>query len=205
MWLCKDCHELSRVCPKEIQILFHEHFQGHWSRSSRMLWVHQQLVRVTHFTHTKWIYLKTNPKKELEISWDGYWSLKVLFCSGSRTSSNAEAGSPRTSAPVLSISSNNMTGLFTPTLWHHQISFAKKLQARITPKRPKCSASCVFSSFEQVTWGLPFVQFDQHMQCSALILVIWPHLNYFLNWSLYNHESLVLQKIIDKREPSRES
>jgi hypothetical protein len=35
---------------------------------------------------------------------------KVLFCSGSRTSSIALAGSPRKSAPILSISSINITG-----------------------------------------------------------------------------------------------
>ena len=64
-------------------------------------------------------------KEELEIAsfelisrddlLGGYWSLNVLFCSGSRTSRSADAGSPRMSEPVLSISSSNITGLETPT------------------------------------------------------------------------------------------
>src|ERR1700738_5210110 len=39
------------------------------------------------------------------------WSEKCLFCSGSRTSSIAEAGSPRKSDDILSISSSSKTGL----------------------------------------------------------------------------------------------
>ncbi|KVH91901.1 Vesicle transport protein, Got1/SFT2-like protein [Cynara cardunculus var. scolymus] len=39
----------------------------------------------------------------------------ALEAYGSRTSSSAEAGSPRTSDPVLSISSSNITGLQTAT------------------------------------------------------------------------------------------
>ena len=43
-----------------------------------------------------------------------YLSVKELFCSGSRTSSRAEAGSPLKSLPTLSISSNKNTGSFLP-------------------------------------------------------------------------------------------
>src|SRR5699024_2069134 len=39
------------------------------------------------------------------------WSLKLKFCSGSNTSSIAEAGSPRKSFAILSSSSNKNTGL----------------------------------------------------------------------------------------------
>src|SRR5918999_1746055 len=42
------------------------------------------------------------------------WSRKLEFCSGSSTSSIALAGSPRKSAPILSISSIISTGLFAP-------------------------------------------------------------------------------------------
>src|SRR5207247_458173 len=38
--------------------------------------------------------------------------MKVLFCSGSSTSSSADAGSPRKSMPSLSISSSMKSGLF---------------------------------------------------------------------------------------------
>src|SRR5438876_3034486 len=38
------------------------------------------------------------------------WSLKVWFCSGSSTSSSAEDGSPRKSAPILSTSSSKNSG-----------------------------------------------------------------------------------------------
>ena len=42
------------------------------------------------------------------------WSLKVLFCAGSSTSSRAEDGSPRKSVVILSISSIKNTGLAVP-------------------------------------------------------------------------------------------
>ena len=42
----------------------------------------------------------------------------VEFCSGSSTSSSAAAGSPRKSAPSLSISSSMITGLVVPGLLH---------------------------------------------------------------------------------------
>ena len=45
---------------------------------------------------------------------DRKWSLKSEFCSGSSTSSSAADGSPRKSAPSLSISSSMKTGLLVP-------------------------------------------------------------------------------------------
>ncbi|MNH46546.1 hypothetical protein D3C79_1093660 [compost metagenome] len=42
--------------------------------------------------------------------------MKLLFCSGSSTSSKAEAGSPRMSELILSISSSRNSGFFTPIL-----------------------------------------------------------------------------------------
>ncbi|MNY39001.1 hypothetical protein D3C86_1736630 [compost metagenome] len=45
------------------------------------------------------------------------WSLNVLFCSGSSTSSRAADGSPRKSAAILSISSSRNTGLMLPAVF----------------------------------------------------------------------------------------
>ena len=42
------------------------------------------------------------------------WSRKVAFCSASSTSSSAEAGSPRMSLPILSISSSKISGFLVP-------------------------------------------------------------------------------------------
>ena len=44
------------------------------------------------------------------------WSRKAWFCSLSSTSSRAEAGSPRKSPPILSISSSSSRGFMLP-LW----------------------------------------------------------------------------------------
>lgn len=40
--------------------------------------------------------------------------MKFWFCEGSRTSSRADAGSPRALVPTLSISSSKITGLLVP-------------------------------------------------------------------------------------------
>ena len=50
-----------------------------------------------------------------------YLSVKELFCSGSRTSKRAEAGSPLKSLPTLSISSNKNTGSFLPAFFKREI------------------------------------------------------------------------------------
>ena len=42
------------------------------------------------------------------------WSLKLLFCSASRTSSSADEGSPCASLVSLSISSSKISGFLTP-------------------------------------------------------------------------------------------
>lgn len=78
--------------------------------------------------------------REHIIKSKGYWSLNDLFCSGSRTSSNAEAGSPRISEPVLSTSSSNMTGLHTPTLC--KLNVKRNDQSKI--QREKNTSTTIF-------------------------------------------------------------
>ena len=54
--------------------------------------------------------------QQLKSQREGYWSTNEEFCSGSRTSRRAAAGSPWIPRPSLSTSSRRKTGLLTPAV-----------------------------------------------------------------------------------------
>ncbi|MPM87777.1 hypothetical protein SDC9_134877 [bioreactor metagenome] len=83
-------------------------------------------------------------------------SVKLQFCSGSRTSSRAAAGSPLKSFPILSISSMSRTGLLVPAAFIFCIILPGRAPTYVL-LCPRISASSRIPPSDMFTNFLPIV------------------------------------------------